>query len=202
VSPRRAALLAVAFATLAALVCVGSVTRLDQWGIDHLMPGADFHESESTFADSLVPLLGAHWHTWLGGVANIVTLPASFLLSLAIVAWRSRLLGLALLAAVAVEVVCKELIERPALYDGAFHIGAFDSSFPSGHALRTILVAAAVWPFLRMWAVAWAIASIVLLQLAGWHTPTDILGGVLLGLLALLGARGAGALRARRLARA
>ena len=112
------------------------------------MPGADFRESEPTFADSLVPLLGAHWDTWLGGVANIVTLPASFLLSLAIVAWRSRLLAVVLLAAVAVEVVCKELIERPALYDGAFHISAFDSSFPSGHTLRTMLVAAAVWPLL------------------------------------------------------
>ncbi len=201
-SLRRTAALAVAFATLGALVCFGVLTRFDQRGVDHLMPGADFRETQATFADSLVPLLGAHWETWLGGVANIVTLPASFLLSLAIVAWRSRLLALALLAAVAVEVVCKELIERPALYDGAFHISAFDSSFPSGHALRTILVAAAVWPLLRRWAVAWAIASIVLLQLAGWHTPTDILGGVLLGLLALLGARGAGALRARRLARA
>jgi membrane-associated phospholipid phosphatase len=193
---------ALAFAALAALVSAGSFTPLDQWGVDHLMPSADFRETQSTAAESLVPLLGAHWDTWLGGVANIVTLPASFLLSLAIVAWRSRLLALALVAAVAVEVVCKELIERPALYAGALHIGAFDSSFPSGHTLRTILVAAAVWPLLRGWAVAWAVVSIVLLQLAAWHTPTDILGGVLLGLLALLGARGAGALRARRLARA
>lgn len=201
-SLRRAAIVALAFAALAALVCLGSFTRLDQWGVEHLMPGADFRETQPTVAESLVPLLGAHWDTWLGGVANIVTLPAAFLLSLAIVAWRSRVLALALIAAVAVEVVCKELIQRPALYAGAFHIGAFDSSFPSGHTLRTILVAAAVWPVLRGWAVAWALASIVLLQLAAWHTPTDILGGVLLGVLALLGARGAGALRARRLARA
>jgi membrane-associated phospholipid phosphatase len=191
----------VAFATLALLVGFGALTRLDQWGVDHVMPGAVFREPHATLAGSLVPLHGVHWDTWLGGVANIVTLPASFLLALAIVAWRSRLLALALLAAVAVEVVCKELIERPALYDGAFHISAFDSSFPSGHTLRTVLVAAAVWPLLRGWAVAWAAASIVSLQLAGWHTPTDVLGGVLLGLLALLGARGTGALRARRLAR-
>jgi membrane-associated phospholipid phosphatase len=202
VSRRRAALLAIAFATLAALVGAGVLTRFDQWGVDHLMPGADFREGTPTFAESLVPLLGAHWDTWLGSVADIVTLPASFLISLAIVAWRSRVLALALIAAVAVEVVCKELIERPALYGGAFHIAAFDSSFPSGHTLRTVIVAAAVWPLLRGWAIAWAVASIVLLQLAGWHTPTDILGGLLLGVLALLGARGAGALRARRLARA
>jgi membrane-associated phospholipid phosphatase len=201
VSLRKLLPLAVAFATLALLVSFGALTRFDQWGVDHLMPGASFGEKEPTFTDSLVPLLGAHWDTWLGGAANIVTLPASFLLSLAIVAWRSRLLAVALIAGVAVEVVCKELIDRPALYDGAFHITSFDSSFPSGHTLRTILVAAAVWPLLRGWAVAWAVASIVLLQLAAWHTPTDVLGGVLLGLLALLGARGAGALRARRLAR-
>ena len=200
-SLRKLLPLAVAFATLALLVSFGALTRFDPWGVDHLMPGASFGEKEPTFVDSLVPLLGAHWDTWLGGVANIVTLPASFLLSLAIVAWRSRLLAVALIAGVAVEVVCKQLIDRPALYDGAFHITSFDSSFPSGHTLRTILVAAAVWPLLRGWAVAWAVASIVLLQLAGWHTPTDIVGGVLLGLLALLGARGAGALRARRLAR-
>ena len=199
-SLRRAALLAIAFATLAALVGAGLLTRFDQWGVDHLMPGADFRAGEPTFAESLVPLLGAHWDTWLGGVADIVTLPASFLISVAIVAWRSRVLALALIAAVAVEAVCKELIERPGLYDDAFHIAALDSSFPSGHTLRAVIVAAAVWPALRGWAIAWAVASIVLLQLAGWHTPTDILGGVLLGLLALLGARGAGALRARRLA--
>jgi membrane-associated phospholipid phosphatase len=202
VSPRRALTLAVAFATLALIVSFGGLSRFDQWSVDHLMPGARFSENQPTLMDSLVPLLGSHWDTWLGSAADIVTLPASFLFSLAIVAWRSRLLAVALLAAVTVEVVCKELIDRPALYEGALHISAFDSSFPSGHTLRTILVAAAVWPLLRGWAVAWAVASIVLLQLAGWHTPTDIVGGVLLGLLALLGARGAGALRARRLARA
>jgi hypothetical protein len=46
-----------------------------------------------------------------------------------------------------------------------------------------VIVAAAVawaWPRGRRFAVAWAIVSIVLLQLAGWHTPTDIAGGVLL----------------------
>jgi membrane-associated phospholipid phosphatase len=111
-------------------------------------------------------------------------------------------LAAALLAAVAVEVVCKELLVRPRLHQGSFHIVAFNSSFPSGHTLRTVIVAAAVawaWPRLRAAAVVWAVAGIVLLELAGWHTPTDVLGGLLLGLLALLGARAAGALRARGL---
>jgi membrane-associated phospholipid phosphatase len=106
-------------------------------------------------------------------------------------------LAVFLVAATAVETLCKDVLDRPALYDGARHITGFDSSFPSGHTIRTVLVAAA---FARPWAAAWAVASIVLLQLAGWHTATDIAGGLLLAALALLGARGAArALRARGL---
>jgi len=166
------------------------------------MPGAHARAARSGLSEGLVPLLGAHWNGALGVAANIVTLPASFLLSLAIVAWRSRALAFVLLAAVAVEVVCKELIVRPALYIGAHHVVAFDSSFPSGHTLRAVIVAAALWPLLRAWATVWAVVSIALLELAGWHTPTDVAGGVLLAVLALLCARGAGALGGRRRLRA
>lgn len=194
VSRRSAVVLAAAFAALAALVAAGTCTRLDQWGVDHLMPGAHHGKSAPTLLESLVPLLGAHWRGGLAVAAEIVLLPASFLVALALVAWRSRLLAAALVAAVAVEVICKELITRPALYHETAHISPFDTSFPSGHALRTVILAGALWPALRWWAVAWAAAALALLQLAGWHTPTDIAGGVLLGCLALLCARG---LRAR-----
>jgi len=203
VSRRNAALLVCAFAALAALVAAGAFTHVDQWAVDHMMPGASFRHANGGLVNGLVPLLHSRWNSAYGIAANIVTLPASFLVSLAFAIACSRILGAALVAAVAVEVVCKEFLTRPALYDGSFHIAAFDSSFPSGHSLRTVIVAAAVawrWPRIRVLAVAWAIASIVLLQLAGWHTPTDIAGGVVLAALALLGARGAGALGRRRLA--
>jgi membrane-associated phospholipid phosphatase len=203
VSRRSTALLACAFAALAAFVAAGAFTRVDQWAVDHLMPGASFHNGEGGLLEGLVPLLHSNWDSALAIATNVVTLPASFLISLAIVFACSRALAGALIAAVAVEALCKELLTRPALYDGSFHIAAFDSSFPSGHALRTVIVAAAVawrWPRARAVALAWAIASLVLIQLAGWHTPTDIAGGVLLAALALLGARAAGALGRRRLA--
>jgi membrane-associated phospholipid phosphatase len=185
-------------------VAAGALTRVDQWAVDHLMSGLNSHRSQTGLLDGLVPLLHQRWDSADGVAANIVTLPASFLIALAIVAACSRVLAVALVAAVAVEVVCKELLTRPALYNGRWHIAAFDSSFPSGHALRTVIVAAAIawrWPRARIPAIAWAIASIVLLQLAGWHTPTDLAGGVLLAALALLVARRAGALRGRRLSR-
>lgn len=202
-SRRNAALaLAAVFATLAGLVAAGSFAGLDQWSVDHLMPGAHFTASSSPLSDGIVPLLHAHWDGAIAVAANIVTLPAAFLVALAITVWRSRVLAVALLAAVAVEVLCKETIVRPPLYGNGVHIAAFDSSFPSGHSLRTVLVAFALWPILGWWSAAWAIASLVLLGLAGWHTPTDIAGGIVLGLLALLvAARAARALRARRLAR-
>jgi len=182
-------------------VAAGAFTRVDQWSIDHLMPGGSFRNNKTNIADGLVPLLHSGWGSAYSVAVNLVTLPASFLIALVIVAACSRVLGAALVVAVGVEVICKELLTRPALFHGSLHIAAFDSSFPSGHALRTVIVAAAVtwrWPRLRVAAIAWAIASVVLLLLAGWHTPTDLAGGVLLASLALLGARSAGALRGRR----
>lgn len=189
------AFLSAAFAALAVTVAAGGLTGLDQWAVDHLMPGATFNAEEAGLAEALIPLYGTHWGNAWSVAANIVTLPASFVVALAITAWRAPALAVAVVAGTAVEALFKEVLARPALYDGAQHVTGFDTSFPSGHTLRTVLVAAAVTqPF----GAAWAVASIALLQLAGWHTPSDIAGGVLLGLLGLLGAR---ALGGRRLAR-
>jgi len=196
VSRRSALAFGVAFVALAVLVGAGALTGLDQWSIDHLMPGASFGTGEPSLVDSLVPLHSTDWSDPWSIAVHVVTLPASFLIALLLVAWRSRLLAVALLVCVAVEVVFKHVLDRPALYDGSLHIVAFDSSFPSGHTLRTVLLVAALLPLLGWLAIAWGAASLALLELAGWHTPTDIAGGVALG---LLGAAAAGAFRARRL---
>jgi membrane-associated phospholipid phosphatase len=187
VSRRSGALLAAAFAALAGLTAAGAFTRLDQWAVDHAMPGASFSRVSTSLLTDVIPLYHVRWHSPWSVATNLVTLPASFLLSLVIVAALSRRLGLALLACVAVEVICKETLTRPALYHGFGHIEPFDSSFPSGHALRTVLIAvavASVWPRLTPAASAWATASVVLLLLGGWHTPSDLVGGVGLGGLA------------------
>jgi membrane-associated phospholipid phosphatase len=202
VSRRSSALLAAAFGALAGLTAAGAFSGLDQWAVNHAMPGASFSRVSTSIATDVIPLYHVRWHSPWSVATNLVTLPASFLLSLVIVAALSRRLGLALLACVAVEVICKETLTRPALHHGALHIGPFDSSFPSGHALRSVLIAVAVatvWPRLALGATAWATVSVVFLLLGGWHTPSDLIGGVMLG---LLGATAAGAFRRRRLARA
>jgi membrane-associated phospholipid phosphatase len=184
-----------AYAALAALVAAGVFTGLDQWAVDHLMPGASFTNQESGLAAAVIPLWGTHWNNGWSIAANVVTVPASFLVALCLALWRSRAVAVAVVLGTAIEGLFKATLSRPALYDGLHHITGFDTSFPSGHSLRTVLVAALV---ARPLGIPWAVASIVLLQLAGWHTPTDIAGGLLLGALGLLGAR---RLRGRRLPR-
>jgi membrane-associated phospholipid phosphatase len=188
-------LIAASFAALAALVAAGALTGLDQWAVDHVMPGARFTSERANIRDALIPFAGTRWSSGWSVAADVVTLPASFFVALALAAWRSRPIAVVLVAATAAETLCKHVLNRPPLHHGALHIVGFDSSFPSGHTLRSVLVAAA---FAHPLAAAWAVASIVVLQLAGWHTPSDVAGGLLLAGLALLGAR---ALRGRRLLR-
>jgi membrane-associated phospholipid phosphatase len=203
VSRRSAFVLAALFAALAGLVAAGSFAGLDQWAVDHAMPGGRFHARQTRLVDSLLPLARSHWRGGWAIAVNLVVLPAGAVVSLAILTLlRQWLLAAICAAADLVELLCKHTLTRPALYAGRFHIAPFDSSFPSGHALRTVIVAAALVSWRRRLSplvAVWACASVALLLLAGWHTPTDLAGGLLLGALALLGLRGARALRARRL---
>ena len=184
----RASALAAAFAALAGLVFAGSANGVDRWAIDHAMPGARFSAHKQTIAEALVPLLHFRWHGALHILTELVTLPAAFLPSLivvAVVVWRTRTYAWALLwiAGNAVEELCKTTLTRPALYHHGLHLAAFDNSYPSGHTIRAVVLAAMI-PAARPWAVA----AVVLLEVGGFHVPSDIAGGLLLA-LALLAAR-------------
>jgi membrane-associated phospholipid phosphatase len=180
------------------LVATGALNGLDQWSVDHLMPGLTDGSRRPSFADAAVPLRHASWATGLDVVANVVTLPAQALVASALAAvccvalWRRDRRRTALawsgawLVGSAVEVLCKTTLARPLLHANGHTLVAFQSSFPSGHTLRSVLLAAVVaevWPLARRWVAAWAAASLVLLELDGFHVPSDIAGGLLLALL-------------------
>jgi membrane-associated phospholipid phosphatase len=201
---RRSAVagLAAVYAALAVLVATGALTGVDQWAIDHLMPGVGLGE-EPGLLEAVVPLLHADWGSWLHGAANVVTLPAQSAVSLLILlALREPRWVIAWLGGNVVELLCKSIVVRPPLHGPDGHLAAFDSSFPSGHSLRAVIVTvalAAVWPRARPLLATWIVASLVLLETGGHHVPSDIAGGIALaGLvvcaLALL--PGAGAARA------
>jgi membrane-associated phospholipid phosphatase len=179
------------------------MTGLDQWAVDHAMPFAGPPGPPPTLLESLVPLLHAGFNPLGAGVAQIVILPGQALISLLLVLaaswrlWRSGRVEAAIawpaawLVATAVELVFRHTLTRPALYRDGVHVVAFDSSWPSGHALRCTIVAAALataWPRLRLPLAVWLVAILVLLVLAGFHTPTDVAGGLLLATVALAGA--------------
>jgi membrane-associated phospholipid phosphatase len=198
---------AAAFAALAGFVAAGSLTGLDQWACDHLMPLAGSPlGGPPSFVESLIPLFHGTWQPAGVAVTQIVTLPGQVLIALAIVAvgaWKLRapVWVAVLLAATIVEVAARYVLTRPALYRDGVHLRAFDSSWPSGHALRCTIVAVVIalaWPRARAAVAAWLVAAVVLLEIAGFHTPTDVAGGLLLALLACGAAAGTARARALR----
>ena len=148
------------------------------------MPFAGGSSRPPTFLESVVPLLHAQFQPLGAGIAQIVTLPGQVVISFLLVvvaAWKLRKATwiAAWVTAVAVELAFRHTLTRPALYRHGVHLVAFDTSWPSGHALRSAIVAAAVaaaCPRLRIPLLVWLAAVVVLLELAGFHTPTDIAG--------------------------
>jgi membrane-associated phospholipid phosphatase len=197
------------FTALALLVSEGQLDGIDAYATHHLMPGLGPSDDLSVFVGSLVPFIRASVRDGAATVrliADIVTLPAYISVSALLFAaglvllWRrGRRLdayawGAAFVAGNVVEVVGKRLLEKPALFmSSGEHVPAFDTSYPSGHAIRGLLVAGlavTLWPRALPYAVAWSAAGLVMLDVAGFHTPSDIVGGALLaGFLVALACR-------------
>jgi membrane-associated phospholipid phosphatase len=200
---RRAAValagLSAALVVLTALVAAGGLTRLDQYSVDHWMPWLKPNSEKVTGTSGYYQPFTLHTSTW-SKILDLWTYPCSLLISLLVVIWAAAVLWrrygpvVALLPAAGwvigngVEVIGKGAIVRPALYGGSahVHIGAFDTSFPSGHMIRGIVVAFAfslVFPRATRWAALWAVLVAPVLVVQAAHTVTDVIGGILIGLI-------------------
>jgi membrane-associated phospholipid phosphatase len=162
---------------LAALVGSGGLTGVDSFAASHLMPG-------------LTPT-GWNRDRVVNRFADAITVPVRVDCTAAIgaavlaVAWRRlrvRRWPIAFACGLAAELAGKTLVRRQEL--GAPAWSKFDASFPSGSALRAVLLGALVataWPRLAPAAAAYVVVVAVSLVAAGTHTPTDVAAGLVLG---------------------
>jgi membrane-associated phospholipid phosphatase len=196
---------AAALAACTVLVLTGALTGIDDWAIDHVMPGVvpSSHGGIVSSTGLWRPFSpSADW--WLK-LLDVYLYPASFLVSAVVVAatsaglwrrgWRvGSLLWLgAWLGANAAELVGKVGIERPEVRwsngPRPIHVVSYDHSYPSGHSARAVVLAALLayaFQRLRFVAAGWALLVPGVLVVSGDHTVSDVVGGTLLGLLLVL----------------
>ena len=193
--------LVAAFAALTTLVELGALTGIDQFALQHLMPAFQGLAKQAGPYSGLYRPFGVHTSWWIK-LIQLWTYPCSVLLSSIIVAAGvylasrrgGRRIAVALAAAWVignvVEVVGKGVIRRPALWAHLhglrIHVSAFDSSFPSGHMIRGTIVLAMLtllWPGATRRALAWFALVGPCLVVSAAHTPSDVLGGLIVGVL-------------------
>jgi membrane-associated phospholipid phosphatase len=189
---------------LAVLVASGATLSLDLHAVRHWMPW--LHPSGDELIAFPTVLLPETRSSLAGTLVALWAYPASGAISAALLAvpvyvlWRRGAVTAALSWCVlwglanVLELTGKLIIGRPHLQtwsSDSVYGGGFEHSFPSGHTARACIVAGAfafAWPRLRKVATAWVVTIPVALVLLGDHTPTDVIGGLLLG-TALLAAR-------------
>ncbi len=197
----------VVFVLLGALVASGDLTHsADAYAVQHLMPGLSTRQTPLGFLDRIGFGFGVGGpHRAIRLAAKAITLPAWGPASAAVAAAlcglayrRRRRLAVAWAigfgAITAVELVSKAVVERPALFllvtsGDREHISGFDSSYPSGHEARGLMLAflaGILWPRLRPVLAVWFVAGTVMLEVGGYHTPSDLIGGGALGAAACI----------------
>jgi membrane-associated phospholipid phosphatase len=198
------AVLVAALVVLSILLVAGSLTRVDQFSVDHWMPWLNPRPKHHGGSVGLYRPFSLDTTTW-AKVLDTWTYPCSVLISALIVMWAAIALWprygpvVALAPAAAwiigngIEVIGKGTLTRPPLYGseaGArVHILAFDASFPSGHTIRGVVVAFAIaLMFTRWWkwVLVWCLLVGPALVLQSAHTLTDVIGGALIGLILLV----------------
>jgi len=179
-SYRRASLAVAGFLAVAVLVDSGAAAPLDRFGLRHL----------PTWYDGLDSSVTGPLHE-VAAAAD--PLPAILVTAIAcaglLVRGRRRAAAAWLVSiglAFAVELVGKLTVDQIRVVGATTTIAGIRvaDSFPSGHAIRSVLMAGAVseaLPMARRPALAWAIVTVVVVSLSRGHVLTDVIGGVLAG---------------------
>ena len=184
--PRLAVAGGLLTALTATLSATGVLHGVDQYAVEHLMPWLQVrHHPLVTFGGLTIPSFDPP----AGNIAlELWTYPAAVLPSLLIVLVAARRLGRPTglvwgalwCVGNAIELAGKLSLRKPDLYHHTYHVSAFDTSLPSGHTIRALILAGAVataWRSGRL-ALVWAVTIPFALVVAGAHAPSDVVTGV------------------------
>jgi hypothetical protein len=163
-----------------------------------LLVNAHAFDSLNHFAHRhLQPIAGGHGHRHLREFTEILLLPAAPVVAailmgvLSVLFYRrgrisSAIIWPAVLAVgFAVELLAKLVVSQDHSNAWGLLGLSLDSSYPSGHMLRAILLifaATSLWPRFSSLVIVVFCGVGFMLLVNGWHTPTDIVGGMLIGL--------------------
>ncbi len=185
--PRLAIAGGLSAALTATLVATGALVTVDKLAVAHLMPWLEVrHHPFVTLGSLTLPRLES---PAVNAALELWTYPAALAPSLGLVLVAASRLARAdgivwcalWCAGNAVELAGKLTLHKPALYHNHVHVSAFDTSLPSGHTIRALIVAgalAAAWRSGRA-AYLWAATVPFALVATGAHTPTDVVTGML-----------------------
>jgi membrane-associated phospholipid phosphatase len=183
--PRLAVAGGLSTALTAMLAATGVLRPIDQYAVDHLMPWLEVrHHPFVTLGALTVPSVRP---PAANTALQLWTYPAAFLPSLVIVLvvgrWLTRRAAVTWCAlwfvGNAIELAFKLSLRKPALYHHTFHVASFDTSLPSGHTIRALILAGAVatvWRSGRL-AFVWAATVPFALVVDGAHVPSDVVTG-------------------------
>jgi membrane-associated phospholipid phosphatase len=198
---RLAVALAAAFAILTVAVAAHALRPVDRFALDHLQPfQSDNVAGRIAPAQPqriIRPILDGQ-RSLAESVAGLLFAPADSLSALLLAAGAAavlrrrglpwRLAGVwigAVVAGLAVEGAGKLTVPQIPFGPPSTILGVtIDGTYPSGHTIRSVLLAAmvaALWPRMEVRAVAavWVVYVTLLLELGGLHLPSEIAGGFL-----------------------
>jgi membrane-associated phospholipid phosphatase len=197
VTPRAIALFGLALPLVAFVPLAVQAWRKDVWEWDRILSEwIHAYENESTLLNRYVDVLGLPLHWSVQAVGAFAVVGAAIIAARCRCVWRGAFLLAGLAGAIALTPVLKEVFAappvdpRPGGRESPLDLSGSGYSFPSGHALRTVVFVGCLAAVTRgrsrrlvlLVGTGLSVAVGIGVVYHEWHWTADVLGGWLTGI--------------------